>query len=77
MLKSQYPQRVAQNGTCTYTPKGRVPSPASACPGNVNATGAEISLTRPVSLIDAGRHSAGVFSGVMRIPGSGAGWTTS
>src|SRR3989440_1593705 len=28
VLKSQYPQREAQNGTCTYTPKPRAPTAA-------------------------------------------------
>ncbi|GGG02853.1 hypothetical protein GCM10007304_16130 [Rhodococcoides trifolii] len=30
VLKSQYPQRVAQNGTWRYTPNGREPSPSKA-----------------------------------------------
>ena len=40
VLKSQYPQRVAQNGTCTYTPNGRCPRPRSADSGNLPSVGA-------------------------------------
>ncbi len=39
VLKSQYPQRLAQNGTCTYTPKPRAPTAPSAAGGSEPSAG--------------------------------------